>query len=387
MDFRTNQCGHARIRSGALCLVLALAITVAIALLQQGASLLIGLRGLLLRLLCLERLQLDMVVVANTQEGDAVAEEVDGGDRVPDHGPGEGNQEPVLDHSRDIHGERGGLANEQEDRKVERKGAERVCAEDEEVGLEGADGAQPGQLDEDPGHEQEAEAAGRDVVERGDGVERDALGGEQDLDEHEAGGLEGDGGELERDAAEVEPGLAVGGDGDAEGDGEHVEHGGGAEGLLLEEDADGVDGDGHERLEHLDEGDGEVDVGRVGEPERHGVERADGHDGGGVELRRHGRGGGRLDDPQDADEPHGERGAEAHVHHGERDGEGPVVHLGVEDVLVVDDDGEGEEDPHRHVAVGQQHLPHHRLRQAAGAPAAGHRSLLRLRLRLRRRRR
>ena len=235
--------------------------------------------------------------------------------------------------------------------------------------MEGADGAQPGQLDEGPGHDEEAEAARRDIVERGDRVERDALGREQDLDEHEPRGLEGDGGELQRDTAHVEARLAVGGDGDAEGDGEHVEHGGGPEGLLLEEDADGVDGDGHERLEHLDEGHGQVDVGGVGEPERHRVERADGDDGGGVELRGHGRRGGEVDDAEDADEHDGEGRAEPHVHHGERDGEGPVVHLGVEDVLVVDDDGEGEEDPHRDVEVGEEHLPEHRVGHAAGDAA------------------
>uniref|UniRef100_J3M8G2 Uncharacterized protein n=1 Tax=Oryza brachyantha TaxID=4533 RepID=J3M8G2_ORYBR len=87
MGYQTNQFVCARIRSGALCLVVALAITVAIAFLQQRASLLISLDNLLLRLLCLERLQLDVVVVCHTQEGDPIAEKVDRGDRVPDHGP------------------------------------------------------------------------------------------------------------------------------------------------------------------------------------------------------------------------------------------------------------------------------------------------------------
>jgi hypothetical protein len=63
------------------------------------------------------------------------------------------------------------------------------------------------------------------------------------------------------------------------------------------------------------------------------------------------------------------------VHHGERDGERPVVHLGVEDVLVVDDDGEGEEDPQRHVHVRDQHLAEHRLRHAAHLAAAARRLL------------
>ena len=42
--------------------------------------------------------------------------------------------------------------------------------------------------------------------------------------------------------------------------------------------------------------------------------------------------------------------------HGESDGERPVVHLLVEDVLVVDDDGEAEEDPDRDVGVGEDDL-------------------------------
>jgi hypothetical protein len=368
----TNLCVPGSDLVVALCLVIALAITVPIALLQQRASLLISLADLLLRLLRLERLQLDVVVVCHPQEGDPVAEQVDRRDRVPDHGPREGDQQPVLDHPGDVHGERGGLADEQEHRQIQREGAERVGPEHEEVRAERADGAQPGQLDEHPRHEQEAEAARRDVVQRGDWVERDALGGEQDLDEHEPRGLERHRGELQRDTPNIEARLAVCGDGDAERDGEHVEHGGRPEGLLLEEHPDGVHGDGHERLEHLDEGHGEVDVGRVGEPQRHGVERADGNNGGGVELRGHGGRRGRLDDAEEADEGDGEGGAEGHVDHGEGDREGPVVHLGVEDVLVVDDDGEGEEDPDADVAVGEEHLAEHRLRHAAGAPAAGH---------------
>ena len=104
------------------------------------------------------------------------------------------------------------------------------------------------------------------------------------MDHDEARGLEGDGAELEDDAPGIELGLAVGGDGDAEGDGEHVEHGVVLVGFFFEEDADGVDGDGHEGLEHLDEGDGEVDVGGIGEPEGERVEGADGDDGAEVEV-------------------------------------------------------------------------------------------------------
>lgn len=42
--------------------------------------------------------------------------------------------------------------------------------------------------------------------------------------------------------------------------------------------------------------------------------------------------------------------------HGEGDWEGPVVHLLVEDVFVVDDYGEGEEDPYGYVGVGEYDL-------------------------------
>lgn len=60
------------------------------------------------------------------------------------------------------------------------------------------------------------------------------------------------------------------GDGDAEGDG------GGPEGILIEESPDGVNRNRHERLGpwHLDEGDGEVDASRVGEPGRERESRA-----------------------------------------------------------------------------------------------------------------
>lgn len=139
-------------------------------------------------------------------------------------------------------------------------------------------------LDEDPRHRQEEETTGCNIVQGSNRIQGDPFGCEEDLNHDQPGGLEGDGAELEDDAPGVETGFAVSGDGDAEGDGEHVEHGVVFVGFFSEEDADGVDGDGHEGLEHLDEGDGEVDVGGVGEPEGEGVEGADGEDGGEVEV-------------------------------------------------------------------------------------------------------
>ena len=42
--------------------------------------------------------------------------------------------------------------------------------------------------------------------------------------------------------------------------------------------------------------------------------------------------------------------------HGEGNGEGPVVELAIENVLVVDDDSEAEEDPDGDVGVGEDDL-------------------------------
>lgn len=47
--------------------------------------------------------------------------------------------------------------------------------------------------------------------------------------------------------------------------------------------------------------------------------------------------------------------------HGERDRVRPVVHLAIEDVLVVDDDGEAEEDPNRDVGVGEDDFLEHAI--------------------------
>lgn len=108
-------------------------------------------------------------------------------------------------------------------------------------------------LDEDPRHRQEQQTTGCNIVQGCNRIQGDPFGGEQDLNHDQPGGLEGDGAELEDDAPGVETGFAVSGDGDAEGDGEHVEHGVVFVIVFFEEDPDGVNGNGHEGFEHLDE--------------------------------------------------------------------------------------------------------------------------------------
>lgn len=56
------------------------------------------------------------------------------------------------------------------------------------------------------------------------------------------------------------------------------------------------------------------------------------------------------------------------MNHGEGDGVGPIVQLPIQNVLVVDDDHEGEEDPDGDVGVGEDDLLEHALAQIAAFP-------------------
>ena len=93
----------------------------------------------------------------------------------------------------------------------------------------------------------------------------------------------------------------------------------------------------------MDEGDREVDVGGVREPEGKGVQSSNGYHRFEVKVTSHG--GWEFHDLENFDEKVSEEGTEGHVDHGECDRKWPIVELAVEDVLVVHDDGEAEEDP------------------------------------------
>lgn len=115
------------------------------------------------------------------------------------------------------------------------------------------------------------------VVERDNGVHLEAV--EEDLDHDKTRGLEHDSGTLADEADHLKVELAVGGKGAADRD--HQDNGKKASvGLLeLEGKRDEENGNGVERLEHLDERDREREVGVVGEDERAREERTDGEDG------------------------------------------------------------------------------------------------------------
>lgn len=142
----------------------------------------------------------------------------------------------------------------------------------------------------EPGDEEVHDGAdGGVVVETDEGVH--LLGVlvafQQDLDHDETDGLEDDAAHLEDEADPGELDLAKGGEADAADDEEDVVkglHGGVGD---APDPAGEEDGDGGGGLEHLDEGDGEVEVDEVGTDEGARVEDADGHDGAQVDAARH----------------------------------------------------------------------------------------------------
>lgn len=165
-----------------------------------------------------------MVVIGHAQKRQKVAKQIDGCHRVLDDRPRERDQQPVLDDPGDIHGQSRSLSDKQEHGEIQSESAEGIGAEDDEIEVEARGFPQHRVLHEDPGNGEESQAAGGDVVQRGNGVQGDTFGGEEDLDQDEPCGLESDGTQLENNPPGVEFGLAVGGDGDTHRDGEHVGH-------------------------------------------------------------------------------------------------------------------------------------------------------------------
>ncbi|CAI0416703.1 unnamed protein product [Linum tenue] len=228
-----------------------------------------------------------MVVIRNPQKCKPVANQIDRGHGILDHRPREGNQQPILDNPGHIHGQRRRLAHQQEHGEVQGKSTERIRPKHHEIEMETRRLPENRVLDEDPRDKQENQAARGNIVQRSNRIQGNPFRSQQDLNQYQSCGLERDRAQLQHHPPDVEPRLAVRGNRDADGDREHVGHGVGLEALPLERNADGVDGDGHQGFQHLDEGDGEVDVGGIGQPEGERVERPDWDDGGEVHLPRH----------------------------------------------------------------------------------------------------
>ena len=169
-------------------------------------------------------------------------------------------------------------------------------------------------LHNQPGETQENKTTRRNIVKRSDGVQTNTSGIQQNLDHHQTGGLKSHSQQLQHNPKRIELCLPISRDCDTETDGEHVEHGVGFERVLFEQNPDGVNRDGHESLEHLDEGDGEVDVGGVREPEGKRVESSNGYHRFEVKVTSHG--GWEFHDLENFDEKVSEEGTEGHVDHG-----------------------------------------------------------------------
>ena len=218
-----------------------------------------------------------MIVIRHTQKSQPVPNQIDRRDGVLNHRPRESDQQPVLDDTGDIHSKRGSLPHEQKHSQIQSEGAERIGPEDHEIEMETRGIPQQRVLHHNPWERQENKATRRNIVKRSDWVQTNTSRIQQNLDQDQTRSLKSHSQELQHDTKRIELGLSVGGDGDAERDGEHVDHGVGLKRVLLEENADGVYSDGHQSFEHLDEGDGEVDVSGVGKPERKRVESSDGN--------------------------------------------------------------------------------------------------------------
>lgn len=128
---------------------------------------------------------------------------------------------------------------------------------------------------------------GGKVVQTNERVHLLAVALEQDLDHDEPHGLEHDSAELEEETGEREGDLAEAGKSDTKDDEKNVNQP--RLRRLLDAPGPGGQQDGYGRggLEHLDEGDAEVEVHHVAADETAAEEKADGDDGAQVEAARH----------------------------------------------------------------------------------------------------
>lgn len=215
------------------------------------------------------------LVVDHGRQRNRVAKELQRGHVGAPDEHGRDHEEYVLEHAADGEDDGRRLANQEHQGDVEHKCAEAVEEKGKEADVEDLGERHLGHLP-DEGHGGVDDGAhGRKVVERDEGVHFE-VGGQQALDHGQARGLEHDTRDLNGEAGEDKVDLAVRRDDDAEdndGDVDDLLRGGcgHAQGPAGEQD-------GHWRrcLEHLDKGDGEVQVGEVAADETRAEEDANG---------------------------------------------------------------------------------------------------------------
>lgn len=163
-------------------------------------------------------------------------------------------------------------------------------------------------------------AHGGVVVQTDEGIHPQALAAQHDLDHDQTDGLKGGAGELEGKTQPGELDLADAGEGDAKDNDENVEQHRGA-GVGDTPGPRGEEhGDGRGRLEHLDKGDGEVEVDQVGADEGARVDEPDGQNRAQVDAAIELEAAARLEERRGAGEDLGCDGGEDEMPAGEEDG-------------------------------------------------------------------
>ena len=227
------------------------------------------------------------LVVDHATEGNGVTEELQTGDVCAPDQHGGADKHDVLQHTAEGKNDGRSLANQEDDGDVEHESAETVEEEGEETDVVDISHAALGDFPDESNDTVHDGADGGEVVERDEGVHLQVGRAEQTLDHGKTEGLEHDTGKLEQDTNDDKVNLANGGNDDTDDNGGDVEellHVGGrdTQGPGSEQDSDGGGS-----LEHLDEGDGEVEVGQVTADQTQAEEDTDGNDCAQVDAARH----------------------------------------------------------------------------------------------------
>lgn len=227
------------------------------------------------------------LVVNHATESNGVTEELQTGDvGAPDHHGG-ADKHDILQHTAEGKDDSRSLANQEDDGDVEHESAETVEEEGEETDVVDISHAALGDFPDESNDTVHDGADGGEVVQRDEGVHLQVGRAEQTLNHGKTEGLEHDTGELEQDTNDDKVNLANGGNDDTDDNGGDVEellHVGGrdTQGPGSQQDSDGSGG-----LEHLDESDGEVEVGQVTADQTQAEEDTDRNDSAQVNAASH----------------------------------------------------------------------------------------------------
>ena len=315
------------------------------------------------------------LVENETTKRNAVTESLEKRDGILEEEHGCEDEENVLENTRERQDERGGLADQEDDRDVEQEGDERVGDKGKTTNAIDVLHSQHGELGEEQDAAVHAGASGRVVVERDERIHLELGRAKQALDHNQADSLKDDATDLEEEADHDELDLAHRSNDNADdnegnvAEGLHV-HRGNAHGPGCDEDSNRGGSlvksvprltryAGCTDLEHLDEGNTQVQVGLVTADQTQTEEQTDGDNGAEVYAAGHGDLLSRVEDGGKAGEELGHDGREDQMPCCQEDWEVCLssarmqtsatalrTELGrVQDVLVEDNGARAESDP------------------------------------------